>query len=418
MGNRFKKTLAAGALVLAILCSLAPYQVEALTFSGAPADLNLDERYYGKFRGQNMSISVYNWGEYIADGSDDSVDVCAAFTEVTGIKVYYTNFATNEELYAKLKSGATGYDVIIPSDYMIARMIEEEMLLPLNKANIPNFKYIDEEFTDPEYDPGSLYSVPYAWNTVALIYNTRLVDDVVDSWDILWDEKYKGQLLMFSNSRDAFAIACKKLGYSLNTEDEQELREAADLLIQQKRLVQAYVMDQIFDKMENDEAAIAPYYAGDAVLMMENNPDLAVAYPKEGTNLFMDAAAIPVGAKNKEAAEMFINFINEPFVASDNMQYIGYATPNWAAYELLPEEMKEDEVTYPPQHVIDTSEQFIHLSPETNALMDALWTQILAESKSFWVWGFPPMFALVVIVLAKMLYKAKKKKDYREMMED
>lgn len=418
MRNKVRKVFTVGVLAIAMICTIWPYQAQALTYTGAPAGTSFDESYYGKFRDKNMSISVYNWGEYIGDGSDESIDVCKAFTEVTGIKIYYTNFATNEELYAKLKSGASGYDVIIPSDYMIARMIEEDMLLPLNKDNIPNLKYLDDKFTDPQYDPGSLYSVPYAWNTVALIYNTKLIDDVVDSWDILWDEKYKGQILMFSNSRDAFAIACKKLGYSLNTENEQELREAADLLIQQKSLVQAYVMDQIFDKMENNEAAVAPYYAGDAVLMLDNNPDLAVAYPKEGTNLFVDAAAIPEGARNKEAAEMFINFLNEPIVASENMQYIGYATPNWAAYELLPEEMKQDEITYPPQNVIDTSEQFIHLSPETNALMDGLWTKILAENKSFWVWGFPPLFALALIVLGKTMYKAKKKRDYKEMVQD
>ena len=234
----------------------------------------------------------------------------------------------------------------------------------------------------------------------------------------LWDETYKGKILMFSNSRDAFAIACKKLGYSLNTEDENELRKAADLLIEQKSLVQAYVMDQIYDKMENNEAAIAPYYAGDAVLMLENNPDLAVSYPKEGTNLFVDAAAIPVTSKKQDAAEMFINFLNEPIIASENMQHIGYATPNTAAYELLPQEMKEDEITYPPQYVIDSSEQFVHLSPQTNALMDSLWTQILSESESFWTWGFPPLLALALIIAGKMIYKAKKRKAYREMVED
>ncbi len=419
MQNRINRILSTVLLALVLITLVPPYNALAVTYSGAPAGTNFDDKYYGKFRGKDVSISVYNWGEYISDGSDkELVDVCQAFTEVTGIKVYYTNFATNEEMYAKLKSGASGYDVIVPSDYMVARMIQENMLLPLNKENIPNLKYIDEKFMDPQYDPGSLYSVPYAWNTVALIYNTKMVKEIPDSWDVLWDKQYKGKILMFSNSRDALAIACKKLGYSLNTENEQELREAANLMIEQKPLVQAYVMDQIFDKMENNEAAIAPYYAGDAVLMLEHNPNLAVAYPKEGTNLFVDAAAIPATSKNQEAAEMFINFLNEPVIAAQNMEFIGYATPNWAAYELLPEEMKESEITYPPQSVIDSSEQFIHLSPQTNALMDSLWTEILSESESFWTWGFPPLFALALIIAGKMFYKAKKKKAYREMSED
>ena len=381
-------------------------------------EANYDEEYYGRFRGEDISISVYHWGEYLSDGRDDLMDICEEFKELTGITVYYTNFATNEELYAKIKGGNTVYDVIFPSDYMVARMIEEDMLVPLDHGNIPNMIYIDPQFSDPEYDPGSRYSVPYTWNTVAIIYNKELVDEEPTSWDILWDEKYKGQILMFSNSRDAFAIACKKLGYSMNTESEEELREAAELLIEQKSLVQAYVMDQIFDKMENNEAAIAPYYAGDATLMMPYNENIAVAFPEEGTNLFIDAACIPKNSQHKEAAEMFINFLNEPNVAAENAEFIGYATPNLAAYALLDSEVQEDEAIYPPEYVIENSEQFIHLSEETNLLMDQLWTEVMAKGGSFVKWGLPPIAAILAIIIVKAVYKAKKRAAYRRMAED
>jgi len=377
-----------------------------------------DLEYYERFMDEDMSISVYNWGEYISDGSDDLMDICAEFEEVTGIKVYYTNFATNEELYAKLKGSNTSYDVIFPSDYMVARMIEEDMLAELNHDNIPNIKHLDPKFMDPVYDPGSKYSIPYCWNTVGIIYNTDMVDEVPTSWDILWDEKYAGEILMFDNSRDAFAIACKALGYSMNTEDPDELREAADLLIAQKPVVQAWVMDQIFDKMENNEAAIAPYYAGDATLMMPYNDAIAVAFPEEGTNLFVDAACIPANAEHKEAAEMFINFLNEPGVAAENAWYIGYATPNLAAYALLDEKTGYDEAIYPPDEVIANSEQFIHLSEETNLLMDSLWTEVKANTGSFLTWGLPPTLALLAIIIGKYTLRIKKAKAHKRMAED
>ena len=394
-----------------------------LIFSFIPAepvfaDSDYDEEYYDRFRDDGISISVYNWGEYLSDGSDDLMDICSEFTDLTGIEVYYTNFATNEELYAKLKGGSTTYDVIFPSDYMVARMIEEDMLAPLNHDNIPNITHLDPDFMNPAYDPGSRYSIPYTWNTVGIIYNTSMVDEVPTSWDILWDEKYKGQILMFSNSRDAFAIACKSLGYSMNTESEEELHEAAALLIKQKPLVQAYVMDQIFDKMENDEAAIAPYYAGDATLMMPYNENIAVAFPDEGTNLFVDAACIPKDAPQKEAAEMFINFLNEPDVAAENAEFIGYATPNLAAYALLDEEVQEDEAIYPPDEIIASSEQFIHLSPEINLLMDQLWTQVMAQNASFWTWGLPPILVIAAIIIGKAVFKSRKRKAYKRMSDD
>lgn len=377
-----------------------------------------NDEYYGRFRGQGMSISVYNWGEYISDGSDELIDVCAAFEELTGIKVFYTNFATNEEMYAKIKSGGSSYDVIIPSDYMIGRMIKEKMLLPLDYDNIPNSAYIDQTLMNPQYDPGAIYSIPYTWSTVAIIYNTKLVDTPPTSWNALWDEEYSKQILMFANSRDAFGIALKYLGYSLNTENPEELREATDLLIKQKPLVQAYVMDQIFDKMENNEAALAPYYAGDAIQMLESNENLAVAFPKEGTNIFVDAACIPACATNKIGGEMFINFLNEPAVAAENIEYIGYGTPNQEAFKLLPQEVQESEISYPSQAVINNSEAFVNLSEETNLLIDAMWTEVLSSQESVYSWALPPIIVILAIIIGKAIHKQRKKARHKKIIED
>ena len=257
---------------------------------------SMDLDYYTRYKGQGRSLNVYNWGEYISDGSDDSLDVNKAFEELTGIKVVYSTFDTNESLYAKLKTGGSSYDIIIPSDYMIARMIAEEMLLPLDLTNIPNFQTsIGERYQNPSYDPENRYSVPYTWGTVGLIYNSTLVgeDEVIDSWGCLWDPVYSGNMLMFSNSKDAFGVAFKLLGYPINAESREQLDRATQLLKEQKPLLQAYVMDEIFDKMTGGEAALAPYYAGDAVTMMEDNPDLRFVVPKEGSNIFTDAMCIP-----------------------------------------------------------------------------------------------------------------------------
>lgn len=375
-----------------------------------------DMDYYTQLAGQGASINFYSWGEYISDGSDDLVDVIAEFEELTDIKVYYTNFATNEELYAKLKSGAASYDVIVPSDYMIARMIKEDMLAPLNYDNIPNVQYMNPDFMDPNYDPGSVYSLPYAWNTVGIIYNTSMVEEEPTSWGILWDEQYAGQILMFNNSRDAFGVTLKYLGYSLNTEDPDQLREAAELLKDQKPLVQAYVMDQMFDKMENDEAAIATYYSGDALLI--DNENIAIAIPEEGTNKFVDACCIPAVAENKLGAEMFINFLNEPVINAQNTEYIGYGTANLAAYCLLDEELRDDPILYPPQEILDNSEMYINLSDETNLLLDQLWTEVKASNDNILTWGILPVATIAAIVLGKSHIRRSREKRHKYMMED
>ena len=296
------------------------------------------------------------------------------------IKIDYQTFATNEEMYTKIASGSASYDVLIPSDYMIGKMIAEGLLAKLNFDNIPNYQYIDERFKGLAYDPADEYSVPYTWGTVGIVYNTTMVKEPVDSWDILWDEKYAGQVLMFNNPRDAYGIAQKKLGFSQNTSDKGELDQCTDLLKQQKAVVQAYVMDQIFQKMPNEEAALAPYYAGDFYTMVEDNPDLAFAVPKEGTNLFTDAMVVLEASQNKEAAERWINFMCEPDVAAANIDFIGYSTPSTAVRELLDEETQNDPVRYPSDDILAKCEVFATLDEDTIAYMQEGWTDVLTAS--------------------------------------
>ncbi len=338
--------------------------------------------YYQKFKDQNISINVYNWGEYIADGEDGSLDLNKEFTKLTGIKVNYSTYATNEELYAKLKAGAANYDIVIPSDYMISRMIKEGMLEELNFDNIPNTKNIMDKFKNPIYDEENKFSVPYTWGTVGIIYDKTAVDasEEID-WDVLWNEKYADQILMFDNPRDAFAIAEIMLGISLNSENPEELNAAADKLKEQKKYVQAYVMDEIFDKMGAKEAVFAPYYAGDAVTLMSEYDHLGFAIPKSGTNMFVDAMCIPKGSKQKEAAEMYINFMTETEAALETAEYIGYSTPNISAFELLSDEVKNDGISYPDDaYLLENTTIFKNLSDDANLLMQDLWTEMKSDN--------------------------------------
>ena len=277
-----------------------------------------------------VTINVYNWGQYIADGSDDSMDIIAEFERrYPGIKVNYQTYDSNETMYSKLVNGGITVDVIIPSDYMIARMRQEGMLLELDFDNIPNYQYIDDTFRNTSYDPENKYSVPYTWGTVGIIYNGKYVDEAdVTGWELLWNEKYAGKILMFDNSRDAFGITQYMLGYDVNTTDETELQHCADKLAEQKPVLQQYVMDQIFATMQNEEAWIAPYYAGDYLVMAEENPDLRFNLPEhQGFNLFIDAMCIPSCAQEKEAAETIINFLCDPEISAANMDWVCYSTP-------------------------------------------------------------------------------------------
>ena len=328
---------------------------------------------------EKRTLNVYNWGENISDGTDDSLDVIAEFeAKNPDIKVNYTNYATNEEMYAKIKSSGASYDVIIPSDYMIGKMISEDMLEELDFNNIPNYKdsMPEVESQMQSFDPDKKYAVPYTWGTVGIIYNKTMVSDPVDSWDILWNEKYKGKILMFDNSRDAFGIAQKKLGFSQNTENSDEINLCGEELKKQRPLVQAYVMDQIFDKMGAGEAALAPYYAGDAVMMMDENPDLDFVIPKEGSNKFVDAMVIPKGAKNKTDAEKFINFMCDTEIAKANIEYINYSTPLKAVFDTLPDEVKNNVIIYPNKKDVDRCENFLNLDKAIAKIMEDLWIKV------------------------------------------
>lgn len=377
-----------------------------------------DMEYYTRFQGQGISINVYNWGEYISTGADEgTLNVNAEFTKLTGIQVNYTTYPSNEDLYSKLKNGGASYDVIIPSDYMISKMINEDMIQPINLDNIPNFKYIMDNFKNPAYDPENAYSVPYTWGTVGIIYNTTQVDvpeEEID-WDILWDETYADQILMFDNPRDAFAIAEIMEGYSLNTEDSDELIIAAERLKEQKNVVQAYVMDEIFDKMASGDAWLAPYYAGDALTILEENEDLAFVVPSSGTNLFVDAMCIPTGAKQKEAAEMYINFMCEPDIAFANIDYICYSTPHSAAFDMLDEETQNDPVSYPDSEYLESNTTvFVNLSDEANAQMQMLWTEMKsAQAENTNQWIVPTFLALCIAATIGILIRRhiKNKKD-------
>ena len=330
-------------------------------------------------RQDTVTLNVQNWGQNIADGSDDTMDIIAEFERrYPNIKVNYSTYDSNEVLYTKLNMGGTPVDVIIPSDYMIARMIGEDMLLELDFENIPNYQYIDEAYRNTDYDPENKYSVPYTWGTVGIVYNTKHVDPAdVTGWELLWNAEYAGKILMFDNSRDAFGIAQYMLEYDVNTTDKAQLEECADLLRQQKPLVQAYVMDQIYSSMINEEAWIAPYYAGDIMCMMDENEDLAFYLPEnQNFNRFIDAMCIPTCAEEKEAAELFINFMCDPEISGANMDYICYASPISEAKNFMDESLAENPVIYPEESVLERGQGFQFLPEDISRYMESLFMQV------------------------------------------
>jgi len=315
------------------------------------------------------SINVYNWGEYI------NTDVLDIFEEETGIRVVYDTFATNEDLYVKMKQGGSSYDVVFPSDYMIERMIREDLLLEMDLENIPMFEKIDDKFLDIDYDPNNIYSVPYMWGTVGIIYNTKMVDRELTAWADLWDEAFSKEIIMLNSQRDTLAVALKKLGYSMNTRNIKELEEARDELIAQKPLVLAYLGDEVKDVMIGGEAAIAVVWSGDAQAMIEENPDLKYVIPAEGTNLWVDAMVIPKNAENVEGAEKFINFMTRPDIAAMNADYIGYSSPIPEAIFLLPEEVQNSKVAYPSEEELGETEIFMD-PKDIIGEYDRIWTEI------------------------------------------
>ena len=321
-------------------------------------------------------VVVYNWGEYI------DPEVLEIFEEETGIKVIYEEFETNETMYPKISSGAIAYDLVCPSDYMIARMIENDFLQEINFDNIPNFQYIGQQYKDQsrQFDPENKYSVPYCWGTVGILYNKTMVDEPVDSWEILWDEKYKDNILMQDSVRDAFMVPLRMKGYSLNSTDLDELNEAMNLLIEQKPLVQAYVVDQVRDKMIGNEAALGVIYSGEAIYTQKENPDLEYVIPKEGSNIWIDSWVIPKIAQNKENAEKFLNFLCRPDIALMNFEYITYSTPNDAAREMIEdEEIKNSEIAFPDLEKLPELETYHYLGPEGDAVYGELWNKVKSD---------------------------------------
>lgn len=317
-------------------------------------------------------LNVYNWGDYIDE------TIIEEFEEEYGIEVNYETFATNEDMYVKIKSGGTNYDVAFPSDYMIEKMIKEDMLLKVDMNKINNFKHIGDRFKNLEFDPSNAYSIPYMWGTVGIIYNTKLVDETVDSWNILWNEKYEDQILMLDSQRDSIGVALKKLGYSLNTRNLDELNEAKDELIEQKPLVLAYVGDEVKDMMIGEEAALAVVWSGDAIYMMEENENLSYVVPKEGSNYWFDNMVIPSTSNHKEEAELFINFMTRPDISLRNTEYIGYSTPNIETMKMLDEEILNNKAAYPSEDELVGNEVFLDLG-EFIKEYDKIWTEVKAN---------------------------------------
>lgn len=326
----------------------------------------------GNESGKKVVLNVYNWGDYIDETVNDM------FEKKYGIKVNYETFATNEDMYTKIKSGGGSYDVAIPSDYMIKRMIDENLLNKIDIKNVPNYKYIEDRFKNLAYDPNNEYSVPYMWGTVGILYNKTMVSDPVDSWQILWDKKYSKQILMLDSQRDSIGVALKMLGYSMNTRNLEELEAAQNALIEQKPLVMAYVGDEIKDKMIGNEAALAVVWSGDAIYCKRENPDLEYAIPNEGTNLWFDALVIPKTAKHQKEAEMYIDFMCDPEIAFKNTDYIGYSTPHSEALKQLDDELANDKTAYPDDEDLKGCDIFEYVEDLVKTY-DVMWTKITAE---------------------------------------
>ncbi len=366
--------------------------------------------------GEVKTLYVYNWGEYISDGSEGSLDSNEAFEEWyletygERVEVVYSTYSSNEDMYAKLSGGAVNYDVIVPSDYMIERLIAEDMLAPLNYDNIPNIKNIVPEFygEDAEfdyYDEGNVYSVPYFYGMIGVIYNTEMVDEAdIGSWDLMWNGKYSGNILQFNNSRDAFGTAQYFLGLDVNSDDEAEWRIALEKLREQKDIVQGYVMDEIFNKMQGGSAAISAYYAGDFLTMYEENDSLEFYYPSEGTNLYVDAMCIPRSSQNKTVAERYIDFMLTEEPAVENAMYTYYASPNRLVrenedYISYMEEIKEGSYSL----MYDTADvhalPYKNLSGERLAMINALWEELKSDIEVS-----PTIYVICAVIIGTLVF--------------
>ncbi|MCI8550709.1 MAG: ABC transporter substrate-binding protein [Lachnospiraceae bacterium] len=326
----------------------------------------------GEKKESKGQVKIFNWGEYIDE------EVIELFEEETGIEVVYDTFETNEAMYPIIEAGGVSYDAICPSDYMIEKLIANDLLAEINFDNIPNVKYISEGIMEGSrtFDPENKYSVPYTFGTLGILYNTALIDDEIDSWEALWNEEYKGNILMYNSPRDLFVAPLEILGYSINTTNEAELLEAQELLLQQKPLLQRYVMDQIKDSMISGSASIAMCYSGEVLQLQGANPDLKYVVPKEGSNYFIDSWVIPADAENKENAEAWIDFLNRPDIALKNFEYITYSTPNTGAQELMDKELLENPAVFPGEDILSKCEVFHSLGAEGDELFNKLWLQL------------------------------------------
>ena len=373
---------------------------------------------YSRFKG--TKLNVFNWGFYISDGTDGSVNVNDEFEKLTGIKVVYDTYDSNESMYPKIAESGVNYDIIIPSDYMIARLIEENRLHKINFDNIPNYRYISEKYKNAPYDPEDEYSVPYSVGMVGIIYNTTVVSGKPDSWELMWDDRYREKILNFNNPRDAFGTAQLLLGLDVNSENKEDWDKAYEKLLEQKKFYQGYVMDQVFNKMESGEASIAPYYAGDFFTMYGNNKDLAFYYPKEGTNVFVDAVCIPENAKHKEAAELYINFLLDPAIGKANAEYIYYASPNTGVME--DKEYREFlQELHPDAYNIlyGTNDDynavtFLNLSDDMKAHMNDLWGKLKSSNDGMGIGVYIVFFVIIGIIIALAVASAVRKRRRRQ----
>lgn len=327
----------------------------------------------GNDTSEKVTINVFNWGDYIGETTVEEFE-----KEYPNIKVRYHFFSTNEDMYVKIKTGGSAYDVAIPSDYMIKRMLDENLLNKINMDNIPNYKYINDRFKNLSFDQNNEYTVPYMWGTVGILYNRTMVSDPVESWDILWDSKYRKQILMPDSERDSIGVTLKMMGFSMNTKDISQLEQARDKLIEQKPLVLSYVVDEVKDMMIGESAALAVVWSGDAYYCMAENEDLAYIIPKEGSNYWFDSMVIPKTSEHQREAEIFINYMCETNTAFNNADYIGYATPHTEVMKMLDPELISDPNAYPSQDDLVGSEIFEYPGDETNREYNRIWTEIKA----------------------------------------
>lgn len=360
-----------------------------------------------------VTINVYNWGEYISNGTEGRLNVNEEFTKRTGIRVNYSTFQSNEALFAKIQSGGTKYDVIFPSDYMISKMIRHNMLQKLDFEQIPNFLYIDNSFKNPEYDAYNEYSVPYTWGVIGIFYNKKMVSEPAEeiNWNIFWNKKYAGKILMFDNPRDAFAISQFRLGIPLNTTDKQDWLRISEDLKEQKALVQTYVMDQILEKLGTGDAALAPYYSGDAALLTQRNHDIDFVIPKDGTNKFVDAMCIPKNSEHPKEAMAYINFMCDPEIAIENIKYIGYSSPESEVKNRLDPQISNNKICYPDDDILKNAQVFTALPDEITSLIDTLWISIKTGEQGNPFGLITVLFGFIAAYVTIILIKKRKSKN-------